>query len=157
MQKPYNWVCADQTVSNHQRANNKLLFSEGQQSQQHHQLDSRVCVFFLSIDRELSESDPAFFLYQTSNSAVYIIMKMMEKWMWVVFEQCWILKGLNYKCCHADGWKLCLILFFLFFYYFYVKFFSFVWHILRHDCPALFELFMVFILLSLSLIVWPHR
>ena len=52
MQKPCNWVCADQTVSNHQRANNKLLFSEGQQSQQHHQLDSRVCVFFLSTDRE---------------------------------------------------------------------------------------------------------
>lgn len=57
MQKPCNWVCADQTVSNHQRANNKLLFSEGQQSRQHHQLDSRVCVVFLSTDRELSESD----------------------------------------------------------------------------------------------------
>lgn len=79
MQKPCNWVCADQTVSNHQRANNKLLFSEGQQSQQHHQLDSRVCVFFLSTDRELSESDSALSCTVPSNLAVYIIVKMMEK------------------------------------------------------------------------------
>lgn len=79
MQNPCNWVCADQTVSDHQRANNKLLFSEGQQSQRHHQLDSRVCVFLLSIDHELSESDSALSRTVPSNSAVYIIMKMTDK------------------------------------------------------------------------------
>lgn len=85
MQKPCNWVCADQTVSNHQRANNKLLFSEGQQSQQHHQLDSRVCVFFLSIDREQSESDSALSCTIPSNLVVYIIVEMTEKCFLVVF------------------------------------------------------------------------
>lgn len=88
MQNPCNWVCADQTVSDHQRADNKLLFSEGQQSQQHHQLDSRVCVFFLSIDRELSKSDSALSCTVPSNSAVYIIVKMMDKGFLVVFEKC---------------------------------------------------------------------
>lgn len=118
MQNPCNWVCADQTVSNHQRANNKLLFSEGQQSQQHHQLDSRVCVFFLSIDRELSESGSALSPSIPSNSAFYIIVKMMDKGFLVVFQKSWIVKGLNYKCCHLDGWNLCLILFrFICFYY----------------------------------------
>lgn len=85
MQNPCDWVCADQTVSDHQRADNKLSFSEGQQSQQHHQLDSRVCVFFLSIDRELSESDSALSCSAPSNSAVYIIVKMTDKEFLVLF------------------------------------------------------------------------
>lgn len=64
--------------------NNKLLLSEGEQSQQYYQLDSRVCIFFPSIDRELSESDTALSCTAPSDLVVYIIVKMMEKWFLVV-------------------------------------------------------------------------
>ena len=88
MQKPCNWVCADQTVSNHQRANNKLLFSEGQQSQQHHQLDSRVCVFFLFLLIVSGASQTLLCLVPyLQNLAPHIIVKMMENECGLFFEK----------------------------------------------------------------------
>lgn len=46
MQKPCNWVRRRSNCVKSERANNKRLFSEGQQSQRHHQLDSGAGVVF---------------------------------------------------------------------------------------------------------------
>lgn len=98
MQKLCNWVRRRSNCVKSERANNKRLFSEGQQSQRHHQLDSGAGVvfpFILIASRRESDSLPCD-AFAPLNSAAYI-MGGGDGNTIVFFEKCWVLKGFNHK------------------------------------------------------------
>lgn len=158
MQKPCNWVCADQTVSNHQRANNKLLFSEGQQSQQHHQLDSRVFPFYWSWAERVRL---CFVLYHTFKLGCLHYCEadgeMNADCFWKVLNS----EGVKIK--HTLPWWVEIVPDFLFFiitwslyqYRWQLRhswWDMFVWHIWTYGCPGI-----VWVVYILSPNVRPHR
>lgn len=114
MQKPCNWVRRRSNCVKSERANNKRLFSEGQQSQRHHQLDYGAGVVFpfilIASGRE-SGSLPCD-AFAPLKSAAYIkggddgntivFLKSVGFWRGLIINSAMLMDGI----CFITGWRL---------------------------------------------------